>query len=178
MSAAEPRDGNDAHVDSLADESGQTEAPSRTPAGDAFSLLAILVIRLNGLITAAGDALARPARQTSARWQVLASVEDQPMTVADIARTLGLTRQSVQRVADLLEADGLVREEGNPRHRRASLVTLTPSGRTALRTIQVAQAEWANDLGAELGARELARANVVLERVLETLMRQRPGGPA
>ena len=35
-------------------------------------------------------------------------VEDGEHTVAETARTLGLARQSVQRVADLLEADGLV----------------------------------------------------------------------
>ena len=83
---------------------------------------------LNGLLAAAGDALARPAGQTSARWQVLAMVEDGDHTVAETARTLGLARQSVQRVADLLEADGLVRYVDNPRHRRARLIRLTERG--------------------------------------------------
>ena len=72
---------------------------SRTPAGDAFSRFAILVFRLSGALGAAGDALARPAGQTSARWQVLAGAESGSMTVADIARMLGLQRQSIQRVA-------------------------------------------------------------------------------
>src|SRR5688572_23889024 len=98
---------------------------SRTPAGDAFSMLAILVIRLHGLITAEGDALARPAGQTSARWQVLAGAEHGPITVATIARLLGLARQSVQRVADVLEDEGLVAYQDNPHHRRAKLLTLT-----------------------------------------------------
>src|SRR4051812_17740683 len=87
---------------------------SRTPAGDAFSGLAFRVLRLAGLLTAAGDALARPAGQSAARWQVLAAVEAEPRSVAGIARALGLARQSVQRVADALEAGGLVRYEDNP----------------------------------------------------------------
>src|SRR6476646_6993728 len=96
---------------------------ARTAAGDAFSGLVVRLFRLNGLVAAEGEALARPAGQTTARWQVLASVEDAPATVAQVARTLGLARQSVQRVADVLAAGGLVRYEDNPHHARARLVT-------------------------------------------------------
>ena len=60
------------------------DANARTPAGDAFSGLVVRVFRLNGLLAAEGDALARPVGQTSARWQVLAMVEGSPHTVAEI----------------------------------------------------------------------------------------------
>ena len=154
------------------------EAPAgtRTAAGDAFSMLAILVIRLHGLITAEGDALARPAGQTSARWQVLASAERGPTTVATTARTLGLARQSVQRVADVLEAEGLVAYEDNPHHRRAKLLSLTGRGRDTLAEIQAAQRTWANALGRELGEADLRRANAALERTLQALMKRRTRG--
>ena len=138
----------------------------RTPSGDAFSGLAYRVLRLAGLLTAAGDALAKPAGQTSARWQVLAAVEVEPASVASIARALGLARQSVQRVADALEDGGLVAYEENPRHRRARLVRLTPEGRAALATIQAAQAPWADALGGRVGADRLERTNRVLDQVL------------
>src|SRR5215831_8532602 len=91
----------------------------RSPAGDAFSVLVIQVLRLGGMLTAAGDDLAEPAGQTSARWQVLAAAENAPTTVAQIARALSLARQSVQRVADLLERDDLVVYQENPEHQRA-----------------------------------------------------------
>jgi DNA-binding MarR family transcriptional regulator len=136
-------------------------------------MLAILVIRLHGLITAEGDALARPAGQTSARWQVLASAEHGPTTVATIARTLGLARQSVQRVADVLEAEGLVAYEDNPHHRRAKLLSLTERGREALAATQAAQRTWANALGKELREADLKRANAVLERALVMLSKRR-----
>jgi DNA-binding MarR family transcriptional regulator len=138
----------------------------RTPAGDAFSGLAYRVLRLAGLLAAAGDALAKPAGQTSARWQVLAAVEVEPAAVASIARALGLARQSVQRVADALEDGGLIAYEDNPRHRRARLVRLTPEGRAALATIQAAQAPWADALGGRVGADRLERTNRVLDQVL------------
>jgi DNA-binding MarR family transcriptional regulator len=147
----------------------------RTPAGDAFSDLVTRLFRLNGLLAADGDALARPAGQTSARWQVLAMVEETPATVAQIARTLGLARQSVQRVADVLEAAGLVHYEDNPRHRRARLVILTNEGRTALTAIQAAQRPWANDIGSEVGERDLRRATALLDRVLRAMAARRPG---
>ena len=120
---------------------------SRTPAGDAFSGVVIRVFRLSGMLADEGDALARPAGQTTARWQVLAAIEDEPRSVAEIARALGLARQSVQRVADALEAGGFVRYEDNPRHRRARLAVLTDTGRDALRRIQAEQRPWADAIG-------------------------------
>ena len=47
----------------------------RTAAGNELSRLAVQVFRLDGLLTAAGDALAQPAGQTAARWRVLAAVD-------------------------------------------------------------------------------------------------------
>lgn len=141
----------------------------RTPAGDAFSGLAFRILRLGGLLAAAGDTLARPAGQTSARWQVLAAVEHAPATVAQIARALALARQSVQRVADLLSDEGLTAYDDNPEHLRAKLLRLAPKGRAALDAIQAAQRTWADDLGAQIGAAPLRRAAAVLDEVAAAL---------
>src|SRR5215204_6924134 len=102
----------------------KSEREQRTPAGDAFSGVVVRLIRLQGFLAEAGDELARPAGQTSARWQVLAAIEAEPATVADIARTLTLARQSVQRVADVLAEQDIVEYLDNPRHRRARLVAM------------------------------------------------------
>ncbi len=151
-----------------------SQPAARTPAGDAFTALIAQVVRLIRLFTVEGEALARPAGQTLARWLVLETVADAPATVAQIARRLGLARQSVQRVADVLERDGLAVYVDNPRHRRARLVQLTPPGRQVLDTIQAAQRDWANVLGAEIGEADLRRASLVLDRVLQVLMGRRP----
>src|SRR3954470_17224258 len=134
-----------------------------------FGALVVLVFRLNGMLTAAGDALAAPAGQTSARWRVLAAVEETPMTVAQIARAWSLARQSVQRVSDVLERDGLIAYEPNPAHRRASLLRLTPDGETALRRIQEAQQTWAAAVGERIGTDDLGRTTWLLERVIAAL---------
>ena len=94
----------------------------RTSAANTLSWLVVQVMQLNGLLIAAGDALAAPAGQTSSRWQVLAAVEGAPLSVAQIARAMNLTRQSVQRVADLLVDDALCAYEDNPAHARAKLL--------------------------------------------------------
>jgi DNA-binding MarR family transcriptional regulator len=141
----------------------------RTAAGDAVSLLAVQVLKLGGMLIDAGDALAAPFGQTSARWRVLAAIEEEPATVAAIARALGQARQSVQRVADLLAAEGLTTYDDNPDHRRAMLLRLTTRGRSTLRAIQAAQRGWADELGGAVGERELRAASVTLSRLTEAL---------
>ncbi len=55
------------------------------------------------------------------------------LSVAMIARRLGLARQSVQRVADaIVVADDLATFEPNPDHQRSPLLTLTDAGQHAL----------------------------------------------
>jgi DNA-binding MarR family transcriptional regulator len=150
---------------------GDDQPPSRTPAGDAFTAFLGQVIGLTRRFTTAGEALAKPAGQTLARWLVLETIQDRPATVAQIGRTLHLARQGVQRLADLLVRDGLAAYEANPAHRRAKLLRITPQGRRALRTIQTAQAAWADALGAELGQADLQRASIVLDQVVQALQK-------
>ena len=42
-----------------------------------MSELVVHAFRLNGLLTAAGDAMAEPAGQTTARWRVIAALDRQ-----------------------------------------------------------------------------------------------------
>ncbi len=161
------------HAVNTSAENPPPEIPPRTEAGDAFSALVVQIFRLNGLILATGDRLAVPAGQTSARWRVLAAVENQPASVAQIARRWGQARQSVQRVANALVRDGLATYEENPRHRRAQFLALTPKGRSVLQAIQVAQTAWANQMGAEIGEADLGQASAILARILDLLHNQR-----
>jgi DNA-binding MarR family transcriptional regulator len=148
----------------------------RTAAGEALSRLVVLVFRLEGALKAVGDSLARPAGQTSARWRVLAAVESTPRSVAQIARAWSFARQSVQRVADELERDGLIAYAENPGHKRAKLVRLTPAGAIALGRIQAAQRAWADELGGQIPLDDLERASEILTRILEAPALQRTPG--
>ena len=139
--------------------------PPRTPAGDAFTELVLEVAWLGSLFTAAGESLAGVGHQTLARWVILDAIEDRPSTVADIARRRGIARQAVQRVADLLEREGLAAYEPNPRHRRAKLLRPTPRGREILHVISVQQKAWADALGAEIGEARLRSLTKAIAQV-------------
>src|SRR5262245_43680934 len=141
----------------------------RTKASQAFTKLVLEVFQLNGRLLSAGDALTRPARQTSARWQVLGALDEGGRTVADVGRRMGLTRQSVQRTADLLEADGLLVYVDNPAHRRAKLATLTSRGAATLEVITSRQIEWANQVAGSLDEADLQRAIRTLRAVRESI---------
>jgi DNA-binding MarR family transcriptional regulator len=133
--------------------------------GITFTELVLEVFRVNRLLLDAGDELTRPVGLSSARWQVLGVVEHGPTPVAHVARLMGLTRQSVQQIADVLEKDGLIAYVANPHHRRAKLMALTPKGRTALDYVQQRQADWANALAAQHPLEALRTALTVLQQI-------------
>lgn len=99
------------------------------------SSVAKAVFRLGGQLVEIAETLAAPAGLTAAWWRVLGSVVDEPLPVVDIARRFGLTRQSVQRVADLLVEQGWAEYRPNPAHRRSKLVCPTDAGRARVRRI-------------------------------------------
>jgi DNA-binding MarR family transcriptional regulator len=115
-----------------------------TPAGKLLSEAAILVFRANGLLVNAGDELAAPSGLTSARWQVLGVIDHGPATQSEVARVMGLTRQSVRETAMALHAEGLIESQDNPSHRRVKLMAITEAGRRSLRAVEARQALWAN----------------------------------
>lgn len=141
-----------------------------TPAGAVLTDLIIPIIQLEAHFSRAGEAIASAADQTLARWLTLEMVAGRPATVAQVARKLDLTRQSVQRIADLLEKDGLVEYVDNPAHQTSRLVRPTPRGRQALRTIQAAQRAWANSVGARIGEANLRHASRVVEQLTQVLL--------
>jgi len=104
--------------------------------------------RLNGRLLAAGERLVEPLGLSSARWQVLGAIHfaEAPQPVAWLARSMGLSRQGVQRIANELEKEGLVAFEPNPHHRRANLVVLTEQGREVYQAAERRQIEWVNAL--------------------------------
>lgn len=126
--------------------------------------LVVTVFRLNGRLVETGNRLVSGIGLTTAWWQALGALflSSAPLPVAHIARNMGLSRQSVQRVVNLLVQKGLVRFEPNPHHRRAKLVVLTPEGRAAVSAADDRQRPLASDLTAALGAKRLAAALEVL----------------
>ncbi|MGW7286032.1 MarR family winged helix-turn-helix transcriptional regulator [Streptomyces sp. NPDC054847] len=143
---------------------------------------ALGVFRLNGQFITVSDRIAREAGLTAARWQVLGAVVRGPQSVAGIARTMGITRQSVQRIADVLAGQGLAEYRPNPAHRRAKLLHATEEGRAAIKQIDPGHARLANRLLDALGPEEFAETVRVLEqlsRAMDTIDAQDTAdGPA
>ncbi|MFE2291899.1 MarR family winged helix-turn-helix transcriptional regulator [Streptomyces sp. NPDC059452] len=134
-----------------------------------FSRAALTVFRLNGQFLGVADELARPGGLTAAWWQVLGAVLPEPLPVAGVARSMGITRQSVQRIADLLVGKGLAEYVENPAHRRAKLLRVTAAGRDAVSRIDPPHAEFAARLAGELGGEEFVETVRVLERLAGAL---------
>lgn len=134
----------------------------RTPEGALLTDLILECFRLNGRLLAAGDRMTQDLKLSSARWQVMGAIDQGPLPVAQIARTMGLTRQAVQRVTNALVEDGLVWFQANPNHRRAQLVALTPAGRAALDEVTRRQIDWSDALAAGVTPAELGTALSVL----------------
>lgn len=99
------------------------------------SLLPLIIAdiyELAGRFRDRGEAIARTVGQTQARWQVMSAASADPRTVPQIARRLGVTRQNVQRIADLLVAENWASFETNPDHRGSPFLVLNKRGRAAL----------------------------------------------
>ncbi|MEV0331201.1 MarR family transcriptional regulator [Nocardia sp. NPDC050717] len=136
-----------------------------------FSTAAITSFRLNGQFLSIAEELAAPAGLTAAWWQVLGAVLAEPLPVAGIARAMGITRQSVQRIADLLVDKGLCEYRPNPAHKRAKLVAATEAGLAAVHQIGPQHARFAQRLAEELGPAEFAATVATLTRLSSVLDR-------
>lgn len=101
---------------------------------------------------------------TGARMRVAAVLApaDTARTVPQVARSLGLSRQAVQRLADDLAARGLIAWIDNPDHRRARLFQLTESGRTAYGQALQRKVLWAQSVAQGLTPAWLAVATELL----------------
>ncbi|NJP96223.1 MarR family transcriptional regulator [Nonomuraea sp. FMUSA5-5] len=136
-----------------------------------LSGMALRAFRLNGQFLHVAEGLARPSGMTAAWWQVLGAVLREPLPVAGIARVMGMTRQGVQRIADLLVERGLAEYRPNPAHRRAKLLSPTQAGREAIAKIVPGHQEFADRLVGELGVEDARQCLEALRRLSAALDR-------
>ncbi|SEM97163.1 MarR family winged helix-turn-helix transcriptional regulator [Nonomuraea pusilla] len=139
-----------------------------------LSAAALRAFRLNGQFLEVAEGLARPSGLTAAWWQVLGAVLHEPLPVAGIARAMGMTRQGVQRIADLLVEKGLAEYRPNPAHRRAKLLQPTLAGREAVAAIAPAHRALAQRLAEELGMDAFRDCLAALTRLSTALDRLPP----
>jgi DNA-binding SARP family transcriptional activator/DNA-binding MarR family transcriptional regulator len=96
------------------------------------------------------------------RWAVLSVLSGGARTVPQVARRLGVTRQSVQRVANLLAAEALIERVVNPDNARSPIFRLSKRGEEVLAAITQAADPWHRRVGEELSLEDLRRARAAL----------------
>jgi DNA-binding MarR family transcriptional regulator len=142
--------------------------------------LILTTFRANGLLTAAGEELAAGEGLTAARWQVLGALATAraALTVPQIARRMGLTRQSVQATVNRLLGDELVEAEANPEHRRSPLIRLTKAGRARYRALERRQKVWLEAMAAGMSVKELETTARVLGELSDRIEAAAAGASA
>jgi DNA-binding MarR family transcriptional regulator len=153
------------------------KAPFRAKAEKHVPIVVADIYELAGRLREHGEAIAATVGQTQARWQVLSAASGRPQTVPQIARVLGVTRQNVQRIADLLVAEDAAEYRDNPDHRASPHLILTKSGRTALERITQAAAGYHAALTQTLSASEVASLQRGLRRLLDAVADVGPCNP-
>ena len=118
-------------------------------------------------LKALGDELHGDLDVTTAMRAVMETLSEAgPMTVPQIAKLKGVTRQHIQLLADALVEGGLASVKENPAHRRSSLIALTEKGRRAFAKMRAREAPLIEELSGEFEAQELERATAVLTRLM------------
>jgi DNA-binding MarR family transcriptional regulator len=147
---------------------------STTSVANVLPLVIADVFECAGALRRVGDELAGRVGQTQARWQLLSVLSEGDWTAATAARRLGVSRQAVQRIADVLQAERLVRIEPNPAHRRSPLLRLTHRGDAALRTISAAATGWHRRAAADIALSDLETTRGVLQAITARCNTQAP----
>jgi DNA-binding MarR family transcriptional regulator len=125
---------------------------------DGYRALLAEVYELAGRSRRQSDLEAAAHGSTAARWQTMSAISDGDLTVAAIARRLGLPRQAQAHVQKL----------PNPDHARAELISLTEEGRTVLHQLWRESDRHRLELvkTADLSEQDLATAREVLKRLV------------
>src|SRR5688572_25167515 len=88
-----------------------------------------------------------------------------PLTVPQIAEMRPTSRQRMQRLADELAAEGLVKFIDNPRHRRSKLVRLTPKGEARYRELNARLLLIAASVGLALSEADVRKTTAVVRQL-------------
>ena len=88
-----------------------------------------------------------------------------PLTVPQIAQMRPTSRQRMQRLADELAVEGLVKFIDNPKHRRSKLVQLTPRGDARYRELNTRLLSIASTMGVALSEPDIRKTTEVVRHL-------------
>ena len=88
-----------------------------------------------------------------------------PLTVPQVAQMRPTSRQRMQRLADELAAEGLVKFIDNPKHRRSKLVQLTRKGDARYRELYARFLVIASTMGAALSEADIRKTTEIVRQL-------------
>jgi DNA-binding MarR family transcriptional regulator len=88
-----------------------------------------------------------------------------PLTVPQIAQMRPTSRQRMQRLADELAAEGLVKFIDNPKHRRSKLVQLTRKGDARYRELNARFLVIASTMGVALSEADIRKTTEIVRQL-------------
>jgi DNA-binding MarR family transcriptional regulator len=144
------------------------------PHGPALNELMRESFLLNRSLLEAARQLTETTGVTGAQWGVLAALNfgGEPRTVAETARQMALTRQSVQRVSDVLADNNLVKYLPNPADKRAKLVEVTPAGRALLKQLEERQHAWVAGVASNHSDLDINAAAELVKNIRQRISKQ------
>ena len=152
----------------------------RTAKGELLNSIIHETFQFNGTLLERGNEIAKPFGLTSARWQVLSAIdlEGRPLTVSQIARRMGLTRQAVHRVINDLTKLGMVTSSPNLDHKRSLLFSLSELGAESLQNTENVQMTIVNQIAEVCSLDQLNDAlrlmEIIKKRVAEVTINHEP----
>lgn len=142
---------------------------------DTISKFSRSIFTVNGLLLDAGNSVAKPLNLSVAKWHVLGRANYKSRTVADIARYIGVSRQSVQRIANELKKDNLIKFSPHEIDGRTQIVVLTDKGRTALKQLYENDKQWSEGFMSNINRAELEQITNQLSKISEKIAKYNGG---
>ena len=129
------------------------------------------VLRASGRIAAARNALLLGFEMTGPRLRVMKMIRRRrvPQTVSQLARAIGISRQTLQATVRDLARAGFLALEPSLFDRKAQIVVLTPDGESCLDRLLIVERRWIADLTRGFDERLLAQTEWILRCLRERL---------
>ncbi|HEY7293825.1 MAG TPA: MarR family transcriptional regulator [Dehalococcoidia bacterium] len=128
-----------------------------------------LLMQVGTLLRRVAERRLSLARISPDQVQALQAIAaQQPLTVGEIARAMGLERNSASQLVDRLVRQGLVERERSLADRRQVFVTVSESGHLALEATAPAVRALASDLLGAIGEAQIRDAAGVLRAMRES----------
>jgi DNA-binding MarR family transcriptional regulator len=126
---------------------------------------------MNATVQKSGTRMMRGTGITNARWQTISELFalEQRVTVSELSRYMGLTRQAVQRLADDMARDGLVEFVENPSDARAMHLLLIETGKATYHEALEREWQWTNAIAQDFDAAQITGAVALLEAIAQKM---------